>query len=153
MTGVVTLGKAQPPRLSNAITGQCAFLNMRVTPSCTGRLRERRMREGVGLGVGNEGTRKHLQYQLASAEPPKADMSGAARDVRFGPKADSCTAAKNVYSITSSAMAITPGGMVRPSDLAVLRLITRSYLVGCWTGNSATFAPLRIRSTYDAAPL
>jgi hypothetical protein len=26
-------------------------------------------------------------------------------------------------------------------------LITSSYLVGCWTGNSAGFAPLRMRST------
>jgi hypothetical protein len=32
--------------------------------------------------------------------------------------------------------------------LAVLTLIVSSYLIGC---NSATFAPLRIRSTYDAA--
>ena len=60
VTGVVTLGKAQPPRLSNAITGQCAFLNMRVTPSCTGRLRERRMREGVSSGVGKGKMRKLL---------------------------------------------------------------------------------------------
>src|SRR5262245_41819727 len=29
-----------------------------------------------------------------SAITPKADMCGATRDVRFGPKADSCTAAK-----------------------------------------------------------
>src|SRR5262245_2313953 len=32
--------------------------------------------------------------QPMSALPPKADMCGAARDVRFGPKADSCSAAK-----------------------------------------------------------
>src|SRR5262249_21495911 len=29
-----------------------------------------------------------------SALPPKADMCGATRDVRYGPKADSCDAAK-----------------------------------------------------------
>ena len=38
-----------------------------------------------------------------SALPPKADIRGRDRDVRFGPKADSCNAAKSRYSITSSA--------------------------------------------------
>jgi hypothetical protein len=37
--------------------------------------------------------RKLMQYQLASAEPPKADIVERNRDVRFMPKADSCTAA------------------------------------------------------------
>src|SRR5262249_23232486 len=49
-----------------------------------------------------------------------------------------------LHSITSSAMASKPGGMVRPSALAVLRLITNSNLVDCNTGKSAGFAPLRI---------
>jgi hypothetical protein len=35
------------------------------------------------------------------------------------------------YSITSSAMASSVGGTVRPSALAVLRLMIVSYLVGC----------------------
>ena len=35
----------------------------------------------------------------------------------------------------------------RPSALAVLRLITSSYLVGACTGRSAGFSPLRMRST------
>ena len=52
------------------------------------------------------------------------------------------------YSITASAKEITPGGMVRPSALAVLRLITNSYAVACTTGKSAGFSPLRIRPTY-----
>ena len=51
------------------------------------------------------------------------------------------------YSITSSAMASTPGGMSRPSDFAVLRLMTSSNLVGCSTGKSPGLAPLRILST------
>jgi hypothetical protein len=50
------------------------------------------------------------------------------------------------YSIVSSAVASSVAGTSRPSAFAVLRLITSSYLVGCWTGSSATFAPLRIRS-------
>ena len=33
---------------------------------------------------------------LMSALPSKADMCGAARDVRFGPTADSCTAANSI---------------------------------------------------------
>jgi hypothetical protein len=49
------------------------------------------------------------------------------------------------HSITSSAIAITPGGMVRPSALAVLRLITSSNLVGWITGKSPAFLPLRMR--------
>ena len=38
--------------------------------------------------------------------------------------------------------------MVSPSALAVLRLMTNSNVVGCSTGRSAGFAPLRILSTY-----
>ena len=52
-----------------------------------------------------------------------------------------------LQSITLSAIAITPDGMVMPSALAVLRLITNSYLVACTTGRSAAFSPLRIRPT------
>jgi hypothetical protein len=52
-----------------------------------------------------------------------------------------------LYSITSSAMASTPGGIVRPSVLAVLRLMTNSNLVGCWTGRSEGLAPFNILST------
>jgi hypothetical protein len=48
------------------------------------------------------------------------------------------------YSMISSARCSSDCGTVRPSALAVLRLITSSNLVGCWTGRSAGFAPLRI---------
>src|SRR6266542_1046097 len=51
------------------------------------------------------------------------------------------------YSITSSARASSVSGTVRPSAFAVLRLSTRSYLVGACTGRSAAFSPLRMRST------
>jgi hypothetical protein len=33
----------------------------------------------------------------------------------------------------------------RPIALAVLRLITNSNFVDCWTGSSAGFSPLRMR--------
>ena len=48
------------------------------------------------------------------------------------------------YSITSSALPSRVAGNSRPSDFAVLRLITNSNLVGCRTGRSAGLAPLRI---------
>src|SRR5262245_12123151 len=51
------------------------------------------------------------------------------------------------YLITWSARSSTECGMVRRSALAVFRLITSSNLVGCSTGRSAGFAPLRILST------
>ena len=51
------------------------------------------------------------------------------------------------YSITSSARASTDCRMSRPRVLAVLMLITNSYLVGACTGRSAGFSPLRMRST------
>src|SRR6516165_11624223 len=51
------------------------------------------------------------------------------------------------HSITSSASARRVGGTVRPSVLAVLRLMTNSYFVGACTGKSPGFSPLKIRST------
>ena len=51
------------------------------------------------------------------------------------------------YWITSSAVANSVSGMVMPSALAVLRLITSSNLVGCSTGKSPGGSPFRIRAT------
>ena len=51
------------------------------------------------------------------------------------------------HSITSSARASNVGGKARPSALAVLRLMTNSYLVGACTGMPAGVSPLRMRST------
>ena len=52
---------------------------------------------------------------------------------------------KQPYSITSSAVASSVGGTVRPNALAVFRLMTNSNLVGCTTGRSPGLSPLRIR--------
>jgi hypothetical protein len=52
----------------------------------------------------------------------------------------------NVYSITSSARASSEGGTVRPSALALLRLMASSNLVGNSTGRSLGFSPLRMRA-------
>ena len=49
------------------------------------------------------------------------------------------------YSMTSSARARIDGGTVSPSAFTVLRLTTSSKVVGCRTGRSAGFSPLRIR--------
>jgi hypothetical protein len=59
--------------------------------------------------------------------------------------------AQTLRPITSSARASSVGGTIMPSALAILRLITRSYLVGACTGRSAGFSPLRMRSTYPVA--
>src|SRR5262249_45099510 len=52
-----------------------------------------------------------------------------------------------LHSITSSARASSVAGTSRPSALAVVRLMTRSNLVGCSTGMFPGFAPCRILST------
>src|SRR5258708_682643 len=51
------------------------------------------------------------------------------------------------YSIPSSAVASSDAGTLRPSALAVLRLMASSNLVGCSTGRSLGLAPFRILST------
>jgi len=55
------------------------------------------------------------------------------------------------HGMISSARTKNDWGIVSPSALAVLRLITRSNLVGCSMGRSAGLAPLRILSTNVAA--
>ena len=52
-----------------------------------------------------------------------------------------------VHSITRSALINNACGIFSPSAFAVLPLMTNSILVGCSTGRSAGFAPLKIRST------
>src|SRR5215831_13476724 len=57
------------------------------------------------------------------------------------------------HSITLSARARNAGGTVKPSALAVLRLMTNSNMVGCSTGRSAGWAPFRILSTQLSSSL
>src|SRR5262249_21914909 len=103
------------------------------------------------------------QLPLVSIEPPHHRPSpsriarGKRNHPRRRPSTDFCNKIchfrthaaqqQGVYSITSSARASKVGGTVMPSALAVLRLITSSYLVGCCTGRSAGLAPLSILST------
>src|SRR5262249_36688753 len=92
-------------------------------------------RGGIGRPLVDEADHRHRWLLRARRERP------------------CCRAAENrdeiaaLHSITSSARASSVGGTSRPSAFAVLRLITSSYLVGSWTGNSAGFSPLRMRST------
>src|SRR5262249_62394087 len=55
------------------------------------------------------------------------------------------------HSITSSARSRIDVGTATPIALAVFRLRANSKLVGCATGKSDGFAPLRILATNDAA--
>src|SRR6516165_5982340 len=49
------------------------------------------------------------------------------------------------HSITSSAVASSACGTLRPKTFAVCRLMTNSNLAARITGNSAAFSPLRMR--------
>jgi hypothetical protein len=52
------------------------------------------------------------------------------------------------YWMTSVTWSMISLGKVIPSACAVLRFTTNSKVIGCSTGRSAGFAPLRIRSKY-----
>src|SRR5215211_6046995 len=54
------------------------------------------------------------------------------------------------HSITSSARTRSVGGIVRPRVFAVFALMTSSNLVGCSTGSSPGFSPLKILSMKEA---
>src|SRR5262245_1897041 len=74
-------------------------------------------------------------------------LSGLLRPCRERPRG--CRAAEQrdelatFHSITSSARDRNDSGIVSPRALAVVRLITRSNLVGCSTGISPGFLPCR----------
>src|SRR5262245_56292849 len=62
--------------------------------------------------------------------------------------AEQCDDVAAVYhSIARSARRSDRGGTVRPSVLAVLRLMTKEKRMGCSTGMSPGFAPFRTLST------
>src|SRR5262249_54927621 len=71
-----------------------------------------------------------LELLRPRRERPRGGSAAEQRDER----------APRPHSITSSARARRVAGTSRPSVLAVLRLMTSSNLVGCWTGMSAGFA-------------
>src|SRR6516164_5289612 len=74
-----------------------------------------------------------------------AFLSFESHRLGFVPKADIRAPLDATYSITTFADASRPGGTLIPIALAVDRLMTSSNWVGCTTGMSAGFSPLRIR--------
>jgi len=83
--------------------------------------------------------------------PFATEMPVRCKRARRAPSRPEQSQQSGCYSITSSAIARRLGGIVRPSDFAALRLITNRNLVGCTTGRSIGFVPLRIRPAYMPA--
>src|SRR6516165_3365658 len=86
-----------------------------------------------GVRAQESDRRKFARLLRARGERPRGSRAAEQRDEIATPH----------HSITSSASASSDGGTSRPSALAVLRLITSSYLVGRCTGRSPALAPLR----------
>ena len=72
---------------------------------------------------------RHLT-ERAAALPYKAAAPTVLHGGSYGPQATKVRRSKVRYSITSSASARTLSGMVRPSALAVFRLMINSKCVG-----------------------
>jgi hypothetical protein len=81
---------------------------------------------------------RHGRLLCAPRERPCRRSAAEKRDER---------AALQAHSITSSAVASSNGGIVRPSALAVFVFSAVINNVGSCTGKSAGFSPLRMRST------
>jgi hypothetical protein len=102
------------------------------------------------LSIGSFGSKRESpSLRLMSASTSYGHATASVED-RGVPNPDSCTAATGVHelmlhSMTSSVMASTPGGRVKPSALAVFRLMIKSNLESCTTGRSIGFSPLRMR--------
>src|SRR6516164_9694244 len=85
--------------------------------------------------------REHTQKSDARH---RAGLLGARRERPRSRRAAERDELAPSHSITSSARASSEIGTIRPSALAVFRLMNNSTLVVCWTGRSAGFSPLRI---------
>src|SRR5262245_53894278 len=81
-----------------------------------------------------------------SASHPKTTKSLRSSEMtRCARKRHKHRSRQHHYSITSSALASSVGGTLRPSIRAVSALMTRSNLLDCTTGRSAGLAPVRMR--------
>src|SRR5262245_21634111 len=128
---------AMPP-IEAPVSAHCLgpLPNLNVTnsrPSRQGRNAPARVVRHFGPGQESD----HRHRRLLRAHPNRPRRRAAEQRDELAP----------LHSITSSAMACNVGGTVRPSALAVLRLMTSSSLVDCWTGKSAGLAPWRILPT------
>src|SRR5262249_54397716 len=89
---------------------------------------------GHGVRPENSNAGEFCWLLRARRERPRGPRAAGQRDELAPPP-----------PITSSAATSSVGGIVRANAFAVLRLITSSNLVGCITGISAAFSPLRMR--------
>src|SRR5262245_45495170 len=93
-------------------------------------------------------TGKAQREHKISALPLKADTRQMRREGGLVPQAAVSNRSEAApYSLTSAATSSRSRGISRSSDLAVFRLMTSSYLVGCSIGRSAGFVPFRILAT------
>jgi hypothetical protein len=132
----------------------CEFLpaNFRSWPVRDARCAERNVRNPGGAAVHRrQATDRTRPYAAGrtSQEQPFNESSYPATG------ADWCDRRNHPGSIhhwiTSSARSSSDCGIVRPSNLAVRRLMVSSSLLGNSIGRSLGFAPRRTLSTYDAA--
>src|SRR5262245_21832867 len=84
------------------------------------------------------------------ADDPAADALGEGRGSEEGTAgqqhaAEQCDELAPLHSITSSAVASSACGTLRPRTFAVCRLMMNSNLAARITGSSAAFSPLRMR--------
>src|SRR2546426_6200187 len=84
---------------------------------------------------------REINLHDAAREQCATDQRDKKRDVLAEEPTSRC------HWITSSARKSSDCGIVSPSALAVLRLMTSSNFVGCSNGRSPRFAPFRILST------
>src|SRR6516165_1352756 len=148
----ITVG-CGPRRLAHAniATGPSDVLDIELLPKRFAEFLSGNAREDIGASAGREWhnhAHRPCRIGLRPCDPrhrrqrrrPDAEIVGGEVSFLNLPL-------PSHHSITSSAIASSPGGKLRPNALAVLRLITNSNLVDCMTGKSAGFAPLRTRPT------
>src|SRR5262249_16388946 len=88
--------------------------------------RSAKARGVIGRPTADEADDRHRGLLRARREWPRDRRAPKQRD-ELAP----------LHSMTSSARPSSVGGTVRPSTLAVLRLMTNAIFVICWTGRSA----------------
>src|SRR5262249_35636178 len=113
----------------------------------TGHLAVRRKRHsefGAARCRGSEGLAVE-ESCLDVARSHRLSREGSARSEE-NPYDSQWSCIATFHSITSSASESRLSEILMPSALAVFKLITVSNLVGCNTGSSEGFAPLRIRA-------
>src|SRR5262249_25971898 len=92
--------------------------------------------------------RDQLVHLIAALARALAAFDAQHIELAFDVAEDEVGSMARAYSITSSAMASSDGGTVRPSILAVSTLMASSSFDDCTTGSSSGLAPLRMRPLY-----